>query len=251
MDKGRRPIRSRDRSVLVMWSSMLLLALTPVGPAQAQFAVIDAANLEQNLLQVTHALTQIEQLVEQIQNQASMLAALPLSTTEEVHLAMAWVERTLVISRRIDYLTFDLERRFETLYPEDFSGIDRHHFGVLRARWEQQNRWAVLEAMRVQASAVEAMPTDRDRIARIMNASNIAEGQTAAIQANTQLMATLSEQNQQLQALQISAARMEVAREAQQAATLDYYRRRQADLYRDKNAVPQRVRVIDPFPHAR
>ena len=243
--------RWRRQAVAIVLSTVSLNAVSNNPACAGGLPVHDGTNLLALEIQIVHAVTQINHLIDQINNQVSMLAALRLNTTEEVHLAMAWVERALVISRRIDYLTFDLERRFEALYPDDFSRIDRHHFGVLRARWEQQNRWAVLEAMRVQASAVEAMPKDRDRIARIMDASQIAEGQTAATQANTQLLATLSEQVQQLQALQISATRMEVAREAQQSATLDYYRQRQADLYRDKNTRPQRKRVIDPFPHAR
>ena len=244
-------IRRWRRSAALIALSLACLASVPQRSMAGGLPVHDGTNLIALEEQIRHATTQIDHLAEQLTNQASMLASLRLNTTEEVHLAMAWVQRALVISRRIDYLTYDLERRFESLYPEDFSQVNRRHFHLLRTRWQRQNRWAVLEAMRVQASAVEAMPTDRDRIARVMDASQMAEGQTAAIQANTQLMATLSKQSQQLQALQISATRMEVAREAQQSATLDYYRQRRINLYRDKNTLPHQVHVADPFPHAR
>ena len=73
-----------------------LLLTTP--PAGAQWAVIDVTNLAQNILTAAHTLeevnnqiTQIQQFVQMLQNQARNLTSLPFSILQQLQNSMGQI----------------------------------------------------------------------------------------------------------------------------------------------------------------
>jgi P-type conjugative transfer protein TrbJ len=87
------------------------------------------------------------------------------------------------------------------------------------ATWRQNNALALQDALRMQNQIAQGQPTTSAQVASAVTASQGAAGQTAAIQASNQLLATVSAQLTQLQNLLITQARAEQTLAAQAAAS--------------------------------
>jgi P-type conjugative transfer protein TrbJ len=85
--------------------------------------------------------------------------------------------------------------------------------------WRQNNALALQQAMQMQNQIVQGQAVTSAQVARAVSASQGAPGQTAAIQATNQLLATVTGQLSQLQNLLITQARAEQTLAAQAQAT--------------------------------
>lgn len=218
------------RSVSKWMAGAALAGLLAVGPAQAQIPVIDPANLAQSVIQAAHALEQIHNQVQQIEQQARMLASNPLQLSPEL---TASIRQARDLFNSAQGIAFDVQRIGEdirTLYPETWEEFDLDQIVARSDDWLAEDRRALERAMRAEASAARAVEMSRGRIDSALSASASAEGQTGAVQAGNQLLGIQATQLAEIQALLAAqgraltterlerAAREERAREIQRRA---------------------------------
>ncbi|GBQ30693.1 P-type conjugative transfer protein TrbJ [Gluconacetobacter azotocaptans] len=171
-------------------------------PAHAQWAVIDSANLGQNILtaarslqEVNNQITQIQQFVQMLENQARNLTSLPFSTLAQLQSSMTQLTGLMQQAQVLSYSVTQLQQQFQTLYPT-YSGGNVTQAGLLA---DAQARWTASVAsyqhsMAVQSQIVQAMPGDQAQITALMGQSRGAVGSLQAIQSGNQLLALQARQ---------------------------------------------------------
>jgi P-type conjugative transfer protein TrbJ len=212
-------MRSR-RSILfsaALAASLLLAAQPPV--AQAQVAVIDLKAILQAEQQVSQGLTQIQRLESQLSNQAAMLQHLQTDITGPIAQITGQATAILQQAQGIGYNAQSVAQQYASLYPTTMPGASLASTQASLATWRQNNALALQDALRMQNQIAQGQPTTSAQVASAVSASQGAAGQTAAIQASNQLLATVSAQLTQLQNLLITQARAEQTLAAQAAAS--------------------------------
>lgn len=197
----------RRKLRLLIASCALALTLT-IAPANAQFVVIDPANLAQSVMQVTHMISQINNQIEQIRQQAQMLRSLGLDLSPELSASIRGARDLLQQAEGLRQNAETIADDLRDLYPEDTANFDIERLLGQSDRWLAESRDSVEALMAVGASASSAGLDDAEgAMRRALQASASAEGQTSAEQATTQAIGVLSAQIAQLQALQAAQAR--------------------------------------------
>jgi P-type conjugative transfer protein TrbJ len=212
-------MRSR-RSILfsaALAASLLLVAQPPA--AQAQVAVIDLKAILQAEQQVSQGLTQIQRLESQLSNQAAMLQHLQTDITGPIAQITGQATAILQQAQGIGYGAQNVAQQYASLYPTTMPGASLASTQASLATWRQNNALALQDALRMQNQIAQGQPTTSAQVASAVSASQGAAGQTAAIQASNQLLATVSAQLTQLQNLLITQARAEQTLAAQAAAS--------------------------------
>jgi P-type conjugative transfer protein TrbJ len=212
-------MRSR-RSILfsaALAASLLLAAQPPA--AQAQVAVIDLKAILQAEQQVSQGLTQIQRLESQLTNQAAMLQHLQTDITGPIAQITGQATAILQQAQGIGYNAQSVAQQYASLYPTTMPGASLASTQASLATWRQNNALALQDALRMQNQIAQGQPTTSAQVASAVTASQGAAGQTAAIQASNQLLATVSAQLTQLQNLLITQARAEQTLAAQAAAS--------------------------------
>jgi P-type conjugative transfer protein TrbJ len=197
----------RRKPHFVIAACALALALGGA-PARAQLPVIDPANLAQGIIQVTHMISQINNQVEQIRQQAQMLESLDLEMSAELSASIGHVRNLLREAEGLQQNAETIANGMRDLYPQDFSSFDLDSLLSRSDRWLEEGRHSVEALMMISASASSDGLEGADRaMSRALHASSRAEGQTSAEQATAQAIGVLSSQVAQLQALQAAQAR--------------------------------------------
>jgi P-type conjugative transfer protein TrbJ len=214
-------MRSR-RSILLsaaLAASLLLAAQPPA--AQAQVAVIDLKAILQAEQQVSQGLTQIQRLESQLTNQAAMLQHLQTDVTGPIAQISGQATAILQQAQGIGYGAQSLSTRFANLYPPTFAAGNNTlaNTQASLASWRANNAAAIQAALQMQNSIAQGQPTTSAQVQSAVAASQGAAGQTSAIQATNQLLATVTAQLTQLQSLLITHARAEQLLAAQAAAS--------------------------------
>ncbi len=168
--------------------------------AASGIPVYDVSNLAQNLLTA-------ERSLEQINNQLKMLESLDFDSSGDVANILNETNSVLNQVEGIAYSVGQISEEFANAYPEDMNGMSYDDLGSLKDSILQQTRTAQKHAMELQASVAGSIPQTRMTVDEIVSRSNAAAGTTAAVQANTQMLATLSAQMSQMQALLMSQTR--------------------------------------------
>lgn len=192
-------------------------------PVQAQWAVFDLANFEQNVLTAARTLEQVNQQVQQLQNEAQMLAnqarnlqPLDLDALSRLRAALAQTQQLLDETRGLGFDVSQAQREFARLYPERYdAAMSRRQIGADAAERWTQSLEALRTAVQLQARVVESVADDETVLAELVGASQSAAGALQAAQATNQLLALQARQliqAQQLQAAQGRAASLEQAR---------------------------------------
>jgi P-type conjugative transfer protein TrbJ len=205
-------------------------------PAMAQVAVYDPANHAQNILQAARALQELEGQVQQLaheiemlENMARNLETLPVSVAESIiGQRIIRIEDILRRAQGIGYSVEEIERDYETAYPEEY-GASPPPSAVLvedaRARW-RQSRDAFREALTVSAAALEDNETDADAIRSLVTQSQDAVGALQAAQAGNELSAMTNQQLMQIEAMLAAQHRAEALEEARKLAEAERGRAR-------------------------
>lgn len=218
-------------------------ALMAADGVRAQQVVFDPRNHLENALQAARQL-------ESLANEARSLAASPYSHLAQNSQALQDMAELARAARGLATSVDGLERQFDDLYPEDLSGTDAR-------RLLKQNQDRIANARRTAedlariAAELERLGTGRgQRLAGALNASQAAQGQTAAVQSSNQMLAVLAEDLAALRVLMLAQARLMsegAAREsAERAAGLEARRR----MWARPVAVPNPP-AFDPFSNAR
>ena len=208
------------RKVLSAASALLALTLAATPPpAQAQMAVVDVKAILQAEQQVSNELTQIQRLESQLTNQAAMLQKLQTDVTGPITQIASQATGILQQARGIGYGAQNIAGQYANLYPQTMPGASLATTQASLASWRNNNAQAIQQALAMQNLIAQGQPTTTSQVQSAVSASQGAAGQTSAIQATNQLLATVTAQLTQLQNLLITQARAEQVLAAQAQAS--------------------------------
>ncbi len=208
------------RKVLSAASALLALTLAATPPpAQAQMAVVDVKAILQAEQQVSNELTQIQRLESQLTNQAAMLQKLQTDVTGPITQIASQATGILQQAQGIGYGAQNIAGQYANLYPQTMPGASLATTQASLASWRNNNAQAIQQALAMQNLIAQGQPTTTSQVQSAVSASQGAAGQTSAIQATNQLLATVTAQLTQLQNLLITQARAEQVLAAQAQAS--------------------------------
>ena len=197
-----------------------------VPPAAAQVTVFDPANYTQNLLSAARALTQINNQIQALQNQATMLMnqaknlrRIDFPELRALTTTMQQIDQLMGSAQGVSYRVGSVENEFQHLFPQSLAQALTTHAGVVNAKARLDASMAAFsQTMQVQAQVVSNVTGDTAALAAIVQKSQGAEGSLQAQQATNQLLVLAAKQKFQIQtmmAAQYRAETLEVARRAQ------------------------------------
>lgn len=194
----------------------------PGTPAFAQVNVFDPSNYAQNLLTAARALTQINNQIQSLQNEAQILTnqrkhlnRIDFPQLTELQQRLQQIDRLMGQAQGIDYRVDRLDERFRQLYPQDFDRALRSDRRVLEARARLDTSMAGFrQAMKLQSGIVENVRDDAEALSAIVARSQSAEGSLQAQQAPNQLLALTAKQQFQLQQMMAAQFRSEAIEQA-------------------------------------
>ena len=231
----------RRITVLVICIATFLTLGMSTGRATAGgIPVYDVTNLAQNLLTA-------ERSLEQINNQLKMLESLGFDASGDIAGILSETNAALNQVEGLAYNAGQIAAQFENSYPEDMTGMSYDELISLKDSILQQTRSAQLHAMQLQASIADSIPQTQNSVEALVARSNSAAGPTAAIQANNQLLATLSMQISQMQSLlmaQTRALNTYIQEQNTRAVTAEEQRNR---MFKGIDRIEPRTDGFDPL----
>lgn len=218
-------MKIRARSALAAAAAFALV--TAAVPARA-IPVFDASNYAQNVLQAARSLQQVTNQIASLQNETQMLinqarnlASLPSSSLLPLQQSLARTQQLLSQAQRIAYDVQQIDRAFQTTYgPVLGSQSDQTLFRAAHERWRNSVA-ALQDAMRVQATVVGNIETNRAEMQALVIASQSATGALQAMQAGNQLLALQAQQLADVTAALAAQGRAASLEAAQRAAAQD------------------------------
>lgn len=204
--------------------SLAVCTMMPATPAQA-ITVFDPSNYAQNILTAARTLQQVNQQIQQLQNEAQMLVNMGKNLShidfpqlDALRQKLAEIDRLMGRAQVIDFRVDQLDDKFQSLFPQDFSSALRSDARVRDARARlDASMGAFRQTMRVQAQVVENIQADSEALGQIVARSQGAEGSLAAQQATNQLLALTAKQQFQLQHMMAAQFRSEAVEQARRA----------------------------------
>jgi len=211
----------RFRAALVSTTLSLVIVCAP---ARAQWTVFDPTNFSQNVLTAARELQQVNNEIQELQNQATMLinesknlATLPYSSLVQLEQSITQTQALLSQAQRIAYNVNAIDQAFTRVYPASYPGstTSQQLLADAQTRW-QNARAGFQDAMLVQAGVVQNLDSTRAQIDALVSASQSASGALQATQSGNQLVALQTKQLADLTAVMAAIARaqsLEGARE--------------------------------------
>jgi len=205
----------------------LALGVSTVSPpAHAQFTVFDPTNYSQTLLTATRALQQINNQIQSLQNEASMLinqaknlSKIDFPQLQAITEKLQAIDRLMGQAQGISFRVDGLEDQYRKLFPQQFDAALKR-VGQLAAAKDRLDAamGAFRQTMSVQSQVVENVQSDAQTLNELVAKSQGAEGALQVTQATNQLLALTAKQQFQIQnlmAAQYRAQSVEHARRAQ------------------------------------
>jgi P-type conjugative transfer protein TrbJ len=209
-------------------SAAAIAIASAASSTSAQLIVFDPNNYTQNVLTAARTLQQINNQITSLQNQALMLinqaknlASLPYSSLQQLEQSLQRTQQLLAQAQRIAYDVQQIDRAFSTTYaPASTSGSDQALIANAQTRW--QNSVAGLQdALRVQATVVGNLDTNRIQMSALISSSQGATGALQASQASNQLLGLQVQQLADLTAAVAAQGRAQNLETAQRVAAQD------------------------------
>jgi P-type conjugative transfer protein TrbJ len=200
-------------------------------PAAAQMTVFDPSNYSQNLLTAARSLQQVNNQILSLQNEAQMLinqarhlTSLPYSSLQQLQQSIGRTRQLLGQAQNIAYDVQQVDQAFSTTYaPASANQSGRALIANAQTRW--QNAVAGLQdALRLQATVVGNLDTNRTEMSALVDASQRAVGALQATQAGNQLLALQAQQLADLTAAVAAQGRAQNLEAAARAAAQDQAR---------------------------
>lgn len=223
------PVRSRTRRAFLaaILSASAAIPLLSVAPAQA-LTVFDPWNYAQNVLtaartlqQITHQITSLQNQAQMLINQARNLANLPYSALQQLQQSVQRTQQLLAQAQNIAFDVQQIERAFQTTYGKaSLSATAQQLVTQARERW-QNTVGGLQDAMRIQATVVGNLDTNRTQMSALLNQSQGATGALQATQAGNQLLALQAQQLADLTAVLAGNGRAQALADAERAAAAD------------------------------
>ena len=237
-------MKSRIFAACLAATSMTAAAIVPVSPAHA-IPVFDASNYAQNVLTAARTLTQINNQIQALQNQASMLTnmakhlqRLDFSSLNQITRSM---QRIGTLMNQAEGIAFDLASTDDALrqqFPAEFDRALSTSQIIAQARVRlQASMQGYRQSMHVQAQVVENIEADADLLTELVSQSQSATGSLQAQQATNQLIALSTRQQLQIQQMMAAQYRADAIERARQQQAMEAARERTkrfigtADIY--------------------
>lgn len=206
--------------------SLIMSVSVPSTPAHAQLTVFDPGNYSQNILTAARTLQQVNNQIQSLQNQATMLinqaknlSRINFPELQALTSTLQQIDRLMGQAQAIRFRVSGLDQQFSQLFPSDFGQALRTNQQVIGARSRlDASMDAYKHTMTVQAQVVENVSADAQTLSDIVSRSQGAEGSLQAQQATNQLLALTAKQQLQIQTLmaaQYRADATEAARRVQ------------------------------------
>jgi len=224
------PLRQQAIAAALAAASLLSLGMAvSMQPASAQITVFDPTNYSQNILTAARTLTQINNQIRSLQNEAAMLlnqaknlSRIDFPEIQAITERLQQIDRLMGQAQGLNFKVSGLDEQLRRLFPQDFSQALSTNDRVLAARRRLDTATAAYrQTMTVQAQVAENVAADAGTLNAIMGKSQGAEGVLQAAQATNQLLALTAKQQFQIQnlmAAQYRADATEAARRAQAEA---------------------------------
>jgi len=193
--------RHRLRAVLAASVAMVTLTTSSV-PARAQWIVYDPTNFSQNVLTAARELQQVNQNIQSLENQATMLinqaknlASLPYSSLAQLEASIQRTEQLLMQAQNIAYSVTTIDQAFTQVYPQSYSGStsSTQMLADAQTRW-QNARAGYQDSMNVQAGVVQNLQNAQTQISALISSSQSASGALQATQSGNQIMGLAAQQ---------------------------------------------------------
>jgi len=205
--------------------AITVAAASPRGVRADAFPVIDVADVAENVLVAARALEQINNQVQELQNQANMLANQRLNLTRLNYSAIGGITTDLqqignLINQAqgISFNVQSVQTLFARYYPQSYGNSASIPQLVTDAQTRWQNaRDAFQQTMLVQSQIAQTVQTDTAKLSGLVSASQGAVGSLQAQQATNQLLALSIKQQLQVQSLLASQGRAQALNDANNA----------------------------------
>ena len=211
--------RSKKRFLIVAVTAALLVPT-------AAFAdiVFDPTNFAEAVIQVADDAQMVDQLYQEIDNEVNMLKSWNYTQLPGILQSMN-IWQQVFGQAGTTYSSTDPGTTLNNQYPSDpgsYANTSDADMASMRNGWDQEARNVLVENRTVQNQTYLNLQPTAQRIQAYVEHSNSASGATAAMQAGNEEVATLVAQLQTLQSQEITDARAETERAAQQQAEAAY-----------------------------
>jgi len=237
-------MKTRILAACLAATSMTAAAILPMTRAHA-IPVFDASNYAQNVLTAARTLSQINNQIQALQNQASMLTnmakhlqRLDFSSLNQITRSM---QRIGTLMNQAEGIAFDLASTDDVLrqqFPAEFDRALSTSQIIAQARTRlQASMQGYRQSMRVQAQVVENIEADADLLTELVSQSQSATGSLQVSQATNQLIALSTRQQLQIQQMMAAQYRADAIERARQQQAMEAARERTkrfigtADIY--------------------
>ena len=213
-------------SALALGASVaLVVAVGTSTPAQAQWTVFDPSNYSQNILTAARTLSQINNQIRMLQNQAQglinqakNLTTISFPELQALQQTIGQIDQLMGQAQGIQFRVANLDQQFRQLFPDSFGQALTMNQQIQNARARMDTAKASFQqAMTVQAQVVENVQADAQALSAIVARSQGAEGALQVGQATNQLLALAAKQQFQIQNLMAAQYRAEAIEQARRA----------------------------------
>lgn len=202
----------------------LSVGLACVSPAGAQLVVYDPTNYASNVLQAARALEQVNNQIQSLSNEATMLISmakhlkkLDLNELAKLNSDMAAINELMKQAKGIAFTVESTQAAIKGQYPTSYDNVKSSGLAA-----EAQTRWqstmdAFEQTLVVQAKVNESLTDDAATLSDLVSASQGSEGSLQAQQAANQLVALNTKQQMQIATLLAAQYRAEALDQARKA----------------------------------
>lgn len=202
------------------------ITVSVAAPAYAQWAVFDAQNYAQNVLEAARALQQINNQIQQLQNEAMMLQNMGTNltslNTSQLGTMVSALTQISTLMNQAQGIAFNVSATnaaFAQTYPQSYPTTT----STATLETDAQKRWqdsmaAFQQTLTIQAQVAQNVQADTATLTALTNASQGAVGNLQVTQATNQLIALSTKQQLQIQSLmaaQYRATTLDQARNAE------------------------------------
>ncbi len=238
---------------LIAATVAVVMALA-TAPAHAQFSgiVYDPTNYSQNVLTAARTLTQINNQIRSLQNEAQMLmdgarnlTGLNFTALNDLRANLAQTRALIQQAEGLAFEVTNLDAQFRQLYPQAIAPgtTGAAMAGQAHDRWTASLQ-SLRTTMKVQAEVSGAIADDERLLASISARSSSAVGMLQAVQATNELLALQAKQTMQSQQLQLADGRAAASEAARALAAEERARAVRQRFRGDNRYTPAPVRVF-------
>lgn len=191
-------------------------------PAHAQITVFDPTNYSQTLLTAARSLQQINNQIQSLQNEATMLINQAKNLTridfpqlQQITSTLQQIDRLMGQAQGISFRVDGIEEQYRKLFPQQFDAALNRDARVTAAKARlDASMGAYRQTMSIQAQVVTNVQADAQTLSELVGKSQGAEGALQAQQATNQLLALTAKQQFQIQNLMAAQYRAQAIEEA-------------------------------------